>query len=231
MFVEALYQIRTCPKVLRWLAALILLVWLGAWRQPLHSKSQHDESFAPLVRKHIDHGSGRGGSKSCHSRSARSRLTYSAGWYIPPSWTDQTDAPIDDAPQTPTEAATLALGLAMRKDRFLTNTKIPLIIHQTWKSLDSSTWSDIVRLCVNRWLEVAVGGQNPDTPPTAYIMWDDKGVEEFMKVYENSSWSAIDMMPYKVERADVFRVAVLKWFGGVVSVCRRRLRAHSIDTR
>jgi mannosyltransferase OCH1-like enzyme len=48
-------------------------------------------------------------------------------------------------------------------------------------------------------------------------MWDDGGVEEFMKVYENSSWSAIDMMPYKVEKADVFRVAVLKWFGGIVS--------------
>jgi mannosyltransferase OCH1-like enzyme len=158
-------------------------------------------------------------------------LTYCAGWYIPPSWTDQTDPPIDYAPQTPTEAATLALGLAVRKDRFLTNTKIPLIIHQTWKNFDSSTWSDVVRLSVNEWLEVAVGGQHPEMPPTAYIMWDDQGVEEFMKVYENSSWSAIDMMPYKVERADVFRVAVLKWFGGVVSVCRCRLRARSTDTR
>jgi mannosyltransferase OCH1-like enzyme len=171
------------------------------------------------------------GVSHAHSRSACSRLTYGAGWYIPPSWTDQADAPIDDAPQTPTEAATLALGLAMRKDRFLTNTKIPLIIHQTWKNLDSSTWSDVVRLSVNEWLEAAVGGQNPETPPAAYIMWDDKGVEEFMKVYENSSWSAIDMMPYKVEKADVFRVAVLKWFGGVVSLCRRRLRVRSIDTR
>jgi hypothetical protein len=70
MFVEVLYQIRTCPKVLRWLAALVLLLWLGAWRQPLHSKTQQDESFAPLVRKHIDDGSGRGGSKSCHSNLA-----------------------------------------------------------------------------------------------------------------------------------------------------------------
>lgn len=51
-------------------------------------------------------------------------------------------------------------------------------------------------------------------------MWDDDGVEEFMKVYENSSWAAIDMMPYKVERADIFRVAVLKWFGGIVSMTK-----------
>ena len=132
------------------------------------------------------------------------------------------DEPIDDdlklsGPSTPTEAATFALGLAMRKDRFLSNTKIPLIVHQTWKSLDSHTWSDLVRQSVNEWLEVAVGGGRPETPATAYIMWDDQGVEEFMRVYENSSWSAIDMMPYKVEKADVFRVAVLKWFGGVVS--------------
>jgi mannosyltransferase OCH1-like enzyme len=106
----------------------------------------------------------------------------------------------------------------MRQDLFLSNTKIPLIIHQTWKGLDSRTWSDLVRQSVNRWLEVAVGGTGLEAPPTAYIMWDDTGVEEFMKVYENSSWSAIEMMPYKVERADVFRVAVLKWFGGVVSI-------------
>jgi mannosyltransferase OCH1-like enzyme len=105
----------------------------------------------------------------------------------------------------------------MRKDRFLFNTKIPLIIHQTWKSLDSSTWSALVRESVNEWLEVAAGDGSPEAPPAAYIMWDDGGVEEFMKVYENSSWSAIDMMPYKVEKADVFRVAVLKWFGGIVS--------------
>ena len=70
MFVEILYQIRTCPKVLRWLAALVLLLWFGAWHQPLYSKTQHDEIFTPLVRKHIDNGSGHGGSKSCHSRSA-----------------------------------------------------------------------------------------------------------------------------------------------------------------
>lgn len=106
----------------------------------------------------------------------------------------------------------------MRKDRFLANTKIPLIIHQTWKSLDSHTWSDLVRESVNKWLEVAVGGNGPEAPPASYIMWDDEGVEEFMRTYENSSWAAIEMMPYKVERADVFRVAVLKWFGGVVSV-------------
>lgn len=98
----------------------------------------------------------------------------------------------------------MALGLAMRKDRFLSNTKIPLIIHQTWKSLDSNTWSALIRESVNKWLEAAVGGDSPETPPAAYIIWDDKGVEEFMKIYENLSWSAIDMMPYKMKRADVF---------------------------
>lgn len=177
-----------------------------------------------MVRKHIDHGLGHGGSKlvTLFLR-PRSQLIFCAGWYIPPSWTDPRDDPIGDGLKlgglrTPTEAATLALGLALRKDRFLANTKIPLIIHQTWKNFESDTWSELVRESVNEWLEVAVGGDSPETPPAAYIMWDDNGVEEFMKVYENSSWSAIDMMPYKVEKADVFRVAVLKWFGGVVSI-------------
>ena len=108
----------------------------------------------------------------------------------------------------------------MREKRFLNNTKIPLIIHQTWKSLASSTWTDLVRNSVNEWLEVAEGGGRPETPSTAYILWDDQGVDEFLKVYEASSWKAIETLPYDVEKADVFRVAVLKWFGGVVSIVR-----------
>jgi hypothetical protein len=188
----------------------------------LHSSKQADEGFAPLMREHIDQGSDHGGSTPSNTPQNFFPLTHRVGWHIPPSWTDRVEDPVDNElnlrdPQTPTEA-TLALGLAMRKDRFLSNTGIPLVVHQTWNGLGSHTWSALVRKSVNRWLEAAVGGDSPETPPAAYIMWDDKSGEEFMKIYENSSWSAIDMMPYKVERTDVFRVAVLKWFNGVVSV-------------
>lgn len=69
MFVEILYQVRTCPKLLRWLAVLVLVLWLGIWHHPLQSsKQQTHEAFAPLVREHIDQGSGHGGSRSCDSR-------------------------------------------------------------------------------------------------------------------------------------------------------------------
>jgi len=62
-------------------------------------------------------------------------------------------------------------------------------------------------------------------------MWDDKGVEEFKEIYENSSWSTIDMMPYKMERAGVFRVAVLKWYSGVVSVDEVGFVVHILTGR
>jgi hypothetical protein len=57
MFVEILYRVRTCPKLLRWLAVLVLVVWLGTWHHSLHSSKQTYEGFTPLVREYIDQGS------------------------------------------------------------------------------------------------------------------------------------------------------------------------------
>jgi mannosyltransferase OCH1-like enzyme len=51
----------------------------------------------------------------------------------------------------------------------------------------------------------------------AWLMWDDDGVDALVQKYEPGMYQAFSALPYPVEKADAFRVLVLKWFGGVVS--------------
>ena len=48
-------------------------------------------------------------------------------------------------------------------------------------------------------------------------MWDDEGIRTLVQTYEHNMYPAFSALPYPVEKADLFRVLVLKWFGGIVS--------------
>lgn len=48
------------------------------------------------------------------------------------------------------------------------------------------------------------------------FLWDDLGIASLMNTFEPDLNYGV--LPHPVERADVFRVAVLKWFGGVVRI-------------
>lgn len=122
-------------------------------------------------------------------------------------------------PRSPAEAAQLALELSMRRNLYLQNTKIPLIVHQTWKDVDAASWSSGARDSVEAWLKVATGETYPELPKMAYILWDDSAVDALIELYEPEMWPEFQKLPRPVEKADIFRVAVLKWFGGVVSLC------------
>jgi hypothetical protein len=134
-------------------------------------------------------------------------------WHIPQSWAKK---------HTPCggshilEAAECALGLALRNEAFMDNTRIPLIAHQTSRSANPSTWSSVVLKCIERWLEAAKGVDN--SVEMAWFMWDDEGLEALVQKYESKFYSSYAALPYPVEKADAFRVLVLKWFGGVVSI-------------
>lgn len=75
------------------------------------------------------------------------------------------------------------------------------------------------------WLEVATGesAETYDKPRMSYVFWDDEGIDRFFKLYEPLLANLAAELPYPVERADLFRVAVLKWFGGVVSSSSKQL--------
>lgn len=120
-------------------------------------------------------------------------------------------------PRTPAEAAQIALELCMRRGHYLRNSKIPLIVHQTWKNSDSRTWNQLARDGAEAWLQLVTGVRHPDLPKMVYIFWDDKAVNELIALYEPELWPMFAGLPHAVEKADIFRVAVVKWFGGVVS--------------
>jgi mannosyltransferase OCH1-like enzyme len=115
------------------------------------------------------------------------------------------------------DAAECALHLALANNAFMDNSQIPLITHQTSRSADPETWSTIIRTCVERWLAAATGTENPSSSEMAWFMWDDDGIKALVQKYEHDLYPAFSALPYPVEKADLFRVLVLKWFGGIVS--------------
>lgn len=121
------------------------------------------------------------------------------------------------------DAAELALDLAVRQQRMLANTKIPLIVHQTWRDTNTISWPLALRVHVEAWLFYALGPGLPwsrrieGSAEMAYILWDDAGVDALMQWWEPQFFKAYKALPLAIERADVFRITVVKWFGGVVN--------------
>lgn len=151
-----------------------------------------------------------------------------SGWFVPSEWVDFTSRflqPYPDLdrymdirnPRTPAEAAHMALELCMRQKLYLEHTNIPLIIHQTWKEVHTANWTQHVRDGVEAWLSIATGQTYPDLPKMAYILWDDDAVDALIQLYEPNMWTVFKDLPRPVEKADIFRIAVLRWFGGIVS--------------
>lgn len=92
-----------------------------------------------------------------------------------------------------------------------------MIIHQTWRDLRPQTWNGVFRNSVEAWLQIAVGDGTPERPETAFFLWDDEATQKLVKTYEPDLYESFNWLPYPVEKSDVFRIVVLKWFGGVVS--------------
>ena len=116
-----------------------------------------------------------------------------------------------------TDAAACALHLAFANEAFIDNSNIPLIAHQTSRSADPKTWSSLVHECVEKWLAATIGLDEFSDVEMAWFMWDDAGVDVLVQEYEPDFHAAFTTLAYPVEKADAFRVLVLKWFGGVVS--------------
>jgi mannosyltransferase OCH1-like enzyme len=52
----------------------------------------------------------------------------------------------------------------------------------------------------------------------AYFFWEDDGVLQMLDEFEPDFVGQFRLLPSNVERADVFRILVLKWFGGIVRI-------------
>ena len=150
----------------------------------------------------------------------RAPANVSTGWYIPPTWTEaENNTRCVDTSKNVLDAAECALALALANRAFINNSLIPLIVHQTWRSLATGTWPRPVQECVEQWVSFATGQPSGrDQKNMAWFIWDDNGVYSFIAKYEADFHPLFTSLPYPVEKSDVFRVLVLKWFGGIVSL-------------
>ena len=112
---------------------------------------------------------------------------------------------------------------------FVSSSRIPLVIHQNWYSLNSSSWSSTVQDCIDSWLQAATGVGSPEKPQFAYILWDDDGIDQLVRTYEYGMWDVVQKLPFTIEKADTFRITVGKWFGGIYADVDVKLLQHPSD--
>ncbi|KAK2595147.1 hypothetical protein QQS21_007107 [Conoideocrella luteorostrata] len=123
-------------------------------------------------------------------------------------------------------------------DRYIPFSNIPLFIHQKWNGAQlNDTREDIVSY-IEQWLERSIAptvGSNP----MGYFLWDDDGVLALVEKYEKDFADDFVQVFSPVEKVDIFRIIVCKWFGGVVGAIvlwvllsgNNHLQYGNIDTK
>ena len=81
---------------------------------------------------------------------------------------------------------------------------MPRIIHQTWKTTELPQWA---LSQVDSWKRL--------NPTWEYRLWDDAAAEQLIRTDYPSLWPIWQLHLHAVQRADVFRYAVVHKFGGV----------------
>ncbi|KAK0389899.1 hypothetical protein NLU13_3472 [Sarocladium strictum] len=173
---------------------LVLSVWYlasGVLSRPTPLSAEDVAHQFPLVWEHIVTSNKTGGA-----------------WYIPPAWLGS-----QDQPKTIVEAATLASRAALAKpERQLPFSRIPLIVHQTYKTTEAQTWNPLMLPFVEKWLSFAARPQ--ENQPMAYFFWTDEGINELIHGLESDFARSFELFP-RIERTDIFRMLACKWFGGI----------------
>lgn len=70
---------------------------------------------------------------------------------------------------------------------------------------------------VEKWLRYSISA-NDTFREMAYFWWDDDGVAMLVNEKESHFLEDYQTKFSTVERVDIFRVLVCKWFGGIVSL-------------
>jgi mannosyltransferase OCH1-like enzyme len=108
-------------------------------------------------------------------------------------------------------SAKLASDRIQSQKIYIKNTKIPKVIHQTWKT--KNMWSrDVpihVRQSVQSWRQCA--------PDFEYLLWDDHDMELMVRRLFPRLYPFYASLPKIVMKSDLFRLLALIAFGGIVS--------------
>ncbi|KAI9209179.1 nucleotide-diphospho-sugar transferase [Polychytrium aggregatum] len=118
----------------------------------------------------------------------------------------------DFDPRNPSSALEAAIAAAhLTRDHLIPNTRIPRIIHQTWKT------SDIDTEATPEHVRVSVGSWKKENPGYVYILWSDHDAEQMVRQFYPSWFKLYKDLPVPVMKADLLRYLVLHKFGGVYS--------------
>ena len=87
-------------------------------------------------------------------------------------------------------------------------------------AITPGTWPQAIKDGVEGWLDMAVHSQDsteyPRKPELAWFLWDDDNIDAFLTKYEPELYkSYFRQLPLMVEKADLFRIVVLKRLGGI----------------
>lgn len=93
--------------------------------------------------------------------------------------------------------------------RWFADSRVPRLIHQTWKVSDPAQFPDAIR--------AAVASFASRESTTLRLIWSDQACAEFVGSYHPSLATLFGALPHAVMRADLFRYMVLSSFGGVYS--------------
>ncbi|KAG5928861.1 hypothetical protein E4U42_007839 [Claviceps africana] len=131
-------------------------------------------------------------------------------WFIPPSW--QGDHP---EPRTILEAAEFASDMAsLAPHRQMPYSNIPLVVHQKWNDNDLTKLNEHILGYIEKWLTYSISVDDRFRQ-MAYFWWVDDGMAMLVEEKEQHFFEDFQTMFSRIEKADIFRVLVCKWFGGI----------------
>lgn len=90
-------------------------------------------------------------------------------------------------------------------------------MHQKWDTTQLLGIDEMILSYIETWLIDAISPP-PGSSEMAYFLWDNQGILTLMEEYEHDLANDFVEVFSPVEKVDIFRVAVCKWFGGIVSL-------------
>lgn len=105
---------------------------------------------------------------------------------------------------------------ALAPHRQLAYSNIPLIVHQKWNDKNLGRLNEHLLGYIEKWLTYSVSA-NDTFRQMAYFWWTDEGMAMLVKEKEHHFLQDFQTMFSTVEKVDILRVLVCKWFGGIVS--------------
>lgn len=120
-------------------------------------------------------------------------------------------------PRNIVEAARIASqAVQSHPERHIPFSNIPLIVHQKWNTARLNGTDSRIVSFVETWLTHSTLPEEGSSP-MAYFLWDDQGVLSLVKELESPLADDFANVFSPVEKVDIFRIMVCKWFGGIVS--------------